>query len=160
MAADAVLACAAIDGITLHGQLPAPGHDELLFWSRRSGLPASVLRRGAPRQAHNRHRGKYATGDVGEWKSFYFRGPEKTLNVRARNLSEFLRIAAEIDDGIWEYHLRAGDYEAWFRHVIRDDALADEARDVMLKPNLPVAESRRLVTNAIERRYVLDHVVA
>ncbi|MGE3985422.1 MAG: HAD-IIB family hydrolase, partial [Dehalococcoidia bacterium] len=46
---------------------------------------------------HHRHKRKYATGDVGEQYSFYFRGPNEELNLPARNLIEFLRIARGID---------------------------------------------------------------
>lgn len=154
-AADAVITCAALDRVDLPEQIPTPGHDEILFWSRRSGLPPSILSREAPRQAHNRHSGKYATGDLGPWKSFYFRGPGKSLNARASNLSEFLRIAATIDDSVWEYHLQAGDFEEWFRHVIRDDDLADEAAAIAGDANASPFASRTRVADAIRRRYVV-----
>ena len=155
-AADAVIACAAVHGITLPERIPTPGHDEILFWSRSSGLPPSILRRQAPQQTHNRHSGKYATGNLGPWKSFYFRGPDKSLNARAHNLSEFLQLASTVEDAVWEYHLRAGDYEAWFRHAIRDDALADETAIVAKDPGASPAATRRRIADAIRRRYVVD----
>ena len=65
-----------------------------------------------PRQAHNRHTGKYAVGDIGERESFYFRGPRNALNLRAPNLLRFLQIAEEVDDATWQHHLRAKNYSA------------------------------------------------
>ena len=70
---------------------------------------------------------EYAEGDVGPVLSFYFRGPEAGLNLRAQNLIIFTQIAEGLDDETWSYHLRRGDYSRWFREVIKDAELADEA---------------------------------
>ena len=43
-------------------------------------------------------------------KSFYFRGPENALNLRAQNLMIFLQMAAGVDEATWLHHLHAGDY--------------------------------------------------
>lgn len=134
-------------------QLPAA--DEMLCWSRRSDHPLRILRREKPRQAHNRHSGKYAMGDVGERASFYFRGPGD-LNLRARNLSEFLRIADESPEAVWMHHLRAADYSAWFRNVIRDDDLADGAAAVEADQAIGFAESRARIGSAIRDRYIVS----
>ena len=104
--------------------------DEIAFWSLRSGQPPSAVLIEAPRQVHKRHTGKYAVGNVGERESFYFRGPRNALNLRAPNLLRFLRIAQEVDDATWEHHLRAKDYSAWFRYVIKDEDLAGEAAQI------------------------------
>jgi hypothetical protein len=48
--------------------------------------------------------------DVGEWQSFYFRGQGNAINVRAQNLMQFLQIAEQVEDAVWESHLRANDY--------------------------------------------------
>jgi HAD superfamily hydrolase (TIGR01484 family) len=125
-------------------------NDEFLFWSRTAPMPV-ILRQEPPRQVHNRHSGKYATGDVGEWRAFYFPGP----NVHAHNLVEFLRIADQIDDDNWQRHLRAGDYSAWFRHVIRDDVLAEKTAAIEKDLALSSQESRRRVRQAICNRYII-----
>jgi len=48
-----------------------------------------------PREKQKRHVRKYAEGELGEDKSFYFRGPEGALNLRAQNLSTFLQLASD-----------------------------------------------------------------
>jgi HAD superfamily hydrolase (TIGR01484 family) len=126
---------------------------EVLFWERGSGkapVPVVVER---PRQAHKRHTKKYAEGDLGEDKSFFFRGPRNQLNLRVQNLRLFIQIADGVDDATWEHHLRAGDYSAWFRMSIKDDQLADEAAAVEEDRSLDAAESRRRIADAISRRY-------
>ncbi|MBO0904145.1 HAD hydrolase family protein [Jiella sonneratiae] len=133
--------------------LPVPGVDEILYWKPASGGPVLCLTVPKPLQIHRRHRGKYAVGDVGAARSFYFRGPRKAMNRPAHNLYRFLDVAAEIDDATWEHHLRAGDYSAWFRHVIRDEDLAVEAARIEGDAALPPQESRRRIRKAVWRRY-------
>ena len=127
----------------------------MLVWVPDSGLPIRAVRRDVPRQAHDRHTGKYALGDVGEQRSFYFRGSDNALNRRARNLAEFLRIAAEIDDATWQHHLRAGDYSAWFRNVIMDETLAQMTAVVEGNTSLDARESRRRIRDAVRNRYLI-----
>jgi hypothetical protein len=85
--------------------------------------------------------------------SFYFRGPERKLNLRAHNLTMFSRLASGVDDETWTHHLRGGEYSAWFREVIKDDELADEVAEIEADRGLPPAESRKQVTEAVSRRY-------
>jgi hypothetical protein len=66
--------------------------------------PSTVERR--------RHIRKYAEGRPGEDKSFYFRGPERALNLRAHNLLLFPQLDDGVDDATWLHHLRQGDYAA------------------------------------------------
>jgi hydroxymethylpyrimidine pyrophosphatase-like HAD family hydrolase len=131
---------------------PRPGKDEVLYWERGGGPPVPVLVAG-PRQAHRRHTRKYAEGDLGPDKSFFFRGPENRLNLRVQNLRLFVQVAEGVDDATWEHHLRSGDYSAWFRTSIKDDALADEAAAVEEDRSLDAAESRRRIADAIAKRY-------
>ncbi len=133
--------------------LPRLAGDEFILWTPASGRPPAILRQEPPRQAHHRHKGKYATGDVGEERSFYFRGPKRDINLRARNLVEFLRLGDEVGDAVWEHHLKAGDYSAWFRNVIRDDVLARQASDAEQDPSLSPTASRRQIKQAVTRRY-------
>jgi hypothetical protein len=65
--------------------------------------------------------------EVDDEHAFYFRGPEKELNVPARSLVEFVSIAEQADDTVWSYHLVRGDYSRWFRDVLRDEGLAERA---------------------------------
>ncbi len=80
-----------------------------------------------PAQIHRRHLGKYAVGDVGQVKSFYFRNSTGIVS-RACNLFEFLERSDELDDASWLHHLTREDFTTWFRHMIKDDELADLAR--------------------------------
>ncbi len=108
-----------------------------------------------PKHHHLRHKRKYARGDVGEDKSFYFRGPRGALHLRAQNLVLFVQIGAGVDDDTWEHHLRAGDYSRWFREAIKDEALADDTATVEHDRALGPAETRSRIRAAIEERYTL-----
>ena len=125
---------------------------QALFWSRRL-RQLRVVSTIRPRQERQRHSRKYAEGDLGEDKSFYFRGPEGELNLRAQNLTMFLQIADGIDDRTWLFHLRAGDYSRWFRDMIKDSELADEITAIESDEARSPSESRRRVKEAVERRY-------
>lgn len=130
-----------------------PGHEEVIYWRPQASEPPACIKVAGPLQIHRRHRGKYAVGDVGAFNSFYFRGPRKSMNQPAHNLYRFIEIAADVDDRVWEHHLRAGDYSAWFRHVIRDEDLAVEAERIERDGALPPQESRRRIRKAVWRRY-------
>jgi hypothetical protein len=90
---------------------------------------------------------------MGEDKSFYFRGPEGKLNLRAKNLEVFLQLADGVDDETWSHHLRQGHYSQWFREVIKDDALAAEVERIERAPDLSARESRALLRERVEERY-------
>src|SRR5262249_9127012 len=66
----------------------------------------------APRSMRERllHVRQYAEGELSPDQSFYFRGPESKLNLRAQNLKTFLQLAEGVDDDTWMFHLRKGDY--------------------------------------------------
>jgi hypothetical protein len=96
---------------------------------------------------------KYAAGELGPDKSFYFRGPEEKLNLRAQNLQMFLQVADGVDDGTWLHHLRQGDYSRWFRGAIKDPELAEEAARIEADPAADAAASRGRLRDAIEQRY-------
>lgn len=134
---------------------PPHGHDDIVYWSPRSGDPPKAIQIEAPRQVHKRHTGKYAMGDVGERASFYFRGPRNAVNLRASNLMEFVKLAREVDDATWEHHLRAKDYSAWLRYVIKDGELAGEVAQIEADMSLDYRKSRRRVIDAICRRYAV-----
>jgi hypothetical protein len=99
---------------------------EAWFW-RRPEKRAVRFRPAQPHSERRRHQRKYAEGSLGPEKSFYFRGPEGKLKLRAQNLAVFLQLAEGVDDATWLHHLRRGDYSRWFRESIKDEALAVEA---------------------------------
>ena len=129
---------------------------QALLWQRRPEARDPLwLRTVAPRSEHRRHIRKYATGELGEDKSFYFRGSAGQLKLRAQNLVLFIQLAAGVDDETWTHHLRNHDYSRWFRDAIKDEGLASEATGVEGDANLTPEDSRRLIKAAIERRYTL-----
>jgi HAD superfamily hydrolase (TIGR01484 family) len=126
---------------------------EALVWD---GKQPPFRMTGAPARSElRRHRRKYAEGDVGEEKSFYFRGPDGKLNLRTQNLFLFNQIASGLDDETWLYHLRQRDYSRWFREVIKDDDLADQAERIERDEGLSAEDSRGQIAELIEERYTL-----
>jgi hydroxymethylpyrimidine pyrophosphatase-like HAD family hydrolase len=123
---------------------------EAYFWH---GGRAQVITIDPPKGEHRRHIRKYAEGELGDDRSFYFRGPEKKLNLRAQNLMIFLQIAAGVDDETWLHHLREGDYSRWFEEAIKDPDLAKEARSVEGDESLDAATSRERISEMVTRRY-------
>ncbi|HET6468303.1 MAG TPA: HAD-IIB family hydrolase, partial [Geminicoccaceae bacterium] len=100
------------------------GPGEALMWDCRAGAEPLCFEVAGPRGERRRHVRKYAEGELGEDASFYFRGPENRLNLRAHNLHLFVQIGAGVDDDTWLHHLRAGDYSRWCRESIKDEELA------------------------------------
>jgi HAD superfamily hydrolase (TIGR01484 family) len=129
----------------------SPGEALVWFRARNELLPKVALERS--RSEHNRHKRKYAQGAIKEDRVFYFRGPEKKLKLRAANLLTFIQLSAGVDDNTWLFHLKQGDYSAWFRHSLKDASLADEAERVERDPSLSPQRSRELIKNSIEARY-------
>lgn len=156
-AAEALRAFGEAVGAHLPATLPAtsePG--EALLWRRRPTAPDPIwLRTVRPRSEHRRHVRKYATGELGEDKSFYFRGPAGQLNLRAQNLGLFIQLAAGVDDETWVHHLRNRDYSRWFREAIKDEDLASEAAGVEGDLSVSPKDGRALITAAIKRRYTM-----
>jgi len=106
-----------------------------------------------PKTELRRHRRKYAAGELGEDKSFYFRGPGGKLNLRAHNMNMFAQLAEGIDNETWTHHLRNSDYSRWLRGSVKDQAIADEVGIIEQDRELEPSESRGRVLEAIRRRY-------
>src|SRR5262245_20483030 len=128
---------------------------ELLLWKLAGGDPVEHLRAIPSRSERRRHLRKYAEGDLGESRSFYFRGPEGKLNLRAQHLVLFLQVADGVDDDTWRHHLERHDYSQWFREAIKDEELASEVAAIEARPGLDARESRDLVRTAISQRYTV-----
>ncbi|MCG7506910.1 HAD-IIB family hydrolase [Mesorhizobium retamae] len=140
--------------------MPKPDDDEVLFWRPRDKKKAITVKAIEPKQSLKRHSRKYAEGELDEAGSFYFTGPEKAMHLRAHNLIIFTRMAEGVDDATWEHHLRAGDYSKWFRHQIRDKDLAKETAAAEKDETLSAQESRKIVLDAIRRRYTAPATAA
>jgi HAD superfamily hydrolase (TIGR01484 family) len=126
-----------------------------LAWFKTTGEQPFTFRIAPGKMERRRHVRKYAEGQLGEDKSFYFRGANQKLNLRAQNLILFTQIAEGVDDETWMFHLQQGDYSGWFREAIKDEGLADEAAQIEKRADLSAAESRDLIKEAIEQRYTL-----
>lgn len=112
------------------------------------------MRPQAGRAERIRHRRKYAEGDL-RWHSFYFRGPDDRLNLKAQNLAVFCQLAEGVDEQTWMFHLRRGDYSAWFRHAVRDDYLADATEQIERRNDVEPWQSRQIVLDLVQARYTL-----
>jgi len=154
---DTLRAFAEAGGDHLPRTLPSiAGAGEALIWRRRPGTSDPVwVRTFQPKAEHRRHVRKYATGDLGEDRSFYFRGAADQLNLRAQNLGLFMQLADGVDDETWLHHLQQQDYSRWFREAIKDEELASEAAAIETQPGPSPRESRELIKAAIERRYTM-----
>jgi hypothetical protein len=101
-----------------------------------------------------RHHRKYAEGNM-RHRSFFFRGQGDRHNLRAQNLAVFSQIADGIDEDVWLFHLRRGDYSRWFRRSVKDNYLADQTERIEKRQDLQPAETRELVRSLIDSRYTL-----
>jgi hypothetical protein len=128
---------------------------EAWVWLRGEAKPPFRLRIAPSRTERRRHSRKYAEGELSPDRSFYFRGAEGRLNLRAQNLILFLQLADGVDDETWIYHLRQGDYSRWFQDCIKDQTLAEEARRVEVMADISPQESRDLIRKVIEEHYTL-----
>jgi hydroxymethylpyrimidine pyrophosphatase-like HAD family hydrolase len=129
---------------------PLPSGEGLL-WQPGAAAPVR-FRAAVPESDRRRHVRKYAEGELPPERSFYFKGPQGKLNLRAQNLQLFLQLADGVDDATWTHHLRRGDYSRWFREMIKDDGMADAAAGVESE-SLPPRESRERIRALIEERY-------
>ena len=134
-------------------RLPPHTEDHRLAWIVRVGSAPVPFRVREPTVDRRRHQRKYSQGELGEDISFYFRGPDGRLNLRAQNLELFMQLADGVDDDTWRFHLEHHDVSRWFRAVIKDESLAAEAADVEGRRDLSPAESRARIRAAIEHRY-------
>lgn len=130
-----------------------PGDNEVLVWDvRNSSVPVAIQpQRG--KKLSPRHSRKYMEAELPEDRSFYFRGPDQKLNLRAQNLKLFIQTAAGVDDATWLHHLHLKDYSRWVREALKDESLADEIAGVEESYRDSAAESRTQISSAIERRY-------
>jgi hydroxymethylpyrimidine pyrophosphatase-like HAD family hydrolase len=141
-------------GIDMRRAAAPKENGEVLLW--RAGTEGlRSVRVHPPAQEHRRHTRKYAEGNLPPERSFYFRGRNAQLNLRAHNLLQFLELAEGVDEATWAFHFGRGDYSRWFREGIKDPTLAAEAEVVEQAPPRSRGETLRELRSAIERRYTL-----
>ncbi|MDF2755238.1 MAG: hypothetical protein K0S94_823 [Nitrospira sp.] len=128
---------------------------EAVLWRVAAGQSPQPFMMTVSRMERRRHRRKYAEGELPPERSFYFRGPEGKLNLRAQNLIMFRQLADGVDDETWLHHLRNGDYSHWMETAIKDRSLAQVVHEVEDMPDVSAHDSRQRVASAIEERYTL-----
>lgn len=130
------------------------GTGDVVCWFVHGGqdpFPMKVLRGQAERI---RHRRKYAEGDL-RHKSFFFKGPDGRLNLKAQNLALFCQLAEGVDADTWMFHLRRGDYSKWFGVSVKNPDLAAAVRQIERDPHAEPHATRAAVRQEIEARYTL-----
>ena len=126
---------------------------QALLWRLDEPEPEGVIRLEPGSKHRLRHRRKYAEGLLIPERSFYFRGPQNALNLRAHNLVLFVEIAEGVDAGTWQYHRERGDYSRWFEKEIGDPDLAAQARQIEQDASLDAAASLARIKAAVQERY-------
>jgi HAD superfamily hydrolase (TIGR01484 family) len=129
------------------------GLGKIVAWMFGEGAGAQNITVEPGKLELKRHRRKYAAGELGEDKSFYFRGPEGKLNLRGQNLQMFIQLAKGVDDETWLYHLRGGHYSQWFRESVKDQSVGEEINKIERDGNANAAESRARIIEIIEKNY-------
>ncbi|HTI90559.1 MAG TPA: HAD-IIB family hydrolase [Puia sp.] len=124
--------------------IPRLAEGEICVWERGGSVSPFVVRYNQPHQLLQRHKKKYAQGDMGN-NSFIFTGEERRLHLVANNLLLFLHIAEGVDIETWLYHLHRKDFTNWFRKTIHDEDLAKAGE-----------EAEQMKDTAASRRHVLD----
>jgi hydroxymethylpyrimidine pyrophosphatase-like HAD family hydrolase len=142
-----------VHGLGLPTGTPLERGESAIAW-RDPDRPAVRFRVSPRRVEHRRHIRKYTEGELPPDRSFFFRGPDNAMNLRAANLVRFVELADGVGDPTWAHHLRTGEYSGWVREMIKDPELAAEIQELE-RANLPPAESRQRVLDAIRRRYAV-----
>jgi HAD superfamily hydrolase (TIGR01484 family) len=131
----------------------APKSGEALAWFAKSGQKPLLLEPVRGSRERIRHVRQYAEGELSPQQSFFFRGPQSKLNLRAQNLRSFLQLAEGVDDETWMFHLRRGDFSSWFKTIIKDEELAREAAEIECDEAASPADSRERIREAVDGRY-------
>ena len=128
---------------------------EALLWDKDLDDPPTIITLEPTRTERRRHVRKYAEGSLGEDRSFYFRGPQGKLKLRAHNLIVFTDLADGVDDESWLFHWQRGDVSKWLRSCIKDEPLAEKVAEQEREVRDDPTESRKRVRQLIEQFYTL-----
>jgi hypothetical protein len=128
---------------------------DALLWSRAGKAPPLLLKLEPSKAEHRRHVRKYAEGQLPEDRSFFFRGPEGKLKLRAPNLITFMELGDGVDDDTWLFHLQRHEVSQWLREAIKDDELADKVEAIETEDADDPDTSRRQIRKLIEEVYTL-----
>ncbi|HWK03216.1 MAG TPA: HAD hydrolase family protein [Puia sp.] len=133
-------------GESVPGDIPFLAEDEICVWERNSPRPPYKVRFRLPSQLQQRHKKKYAQGNMDK-NSFVFTGRENKLRLKANNLMVFMQMAEGVDPDTWLYHLHRKDYTNWFRHAIHDEELARVGE-----------EAEKIKDPRASRKHILDFI--
>lgn len=128
---------------------------DALLWNRSAAAPPLLVRLEPSKIEHRRHLRKYAEGELPEERSFFFRGPEGKLKLRAPNLITFMELGDGVDDDTWLFHLKRHEVSRWLREAIKDEDLADKVAEIENEDASDAEASRREVRKLIEAVYTL-----
>ena len=126
---------------------------QVIFWPLSGNGALTRVEITPSSDEARRHKRKYAGGELPPDRSFYFKGPEGKLNLRAQNLNTFIQLAEGVDDETWLHHLRRGDYSKWMTKNIKDKDLAADVAEIESHQTASGKESRARVVEAINKRY-------
>ena len=134
--------------LAMPANIPQLSEGEICVWRLDNAQPPFKARYQLPHQLSQRHKKKYAAGDMGD-NSFVFTGGDGRLHLVANNLMLFAHIAEGIDPDTWSWHLRRQDYTKWFRDTIHDEELAGIAEKATTDP----ATARQEILSFINSKY-------
>jgi HAD superfamily hydrolase (TIGR01484 family) len=126
-----------------------------LLWHKSGSGQAGLITLEPTQTERRRHLRKYAEGSLGEDRSFFFRGPEGKLKLRAHNLIVFTDLADGVDEDTWLYHWKRGEISDWVRTCIKDEPVAEKIAALEREVPDDADESRKRVRELIEETYTL-----
>lgn len=137
-------------GLKIPDGIPLLDDDEVCIWERDIPRPPYKAKFHLPRHLQQRHKKKYAQGDMGD-NSFVFTGRDKRLHLKANNLLLFMHLAEGIDTDTWLFHLNRKDFTKWFRYSVHDEELAvvGEEAEKLKDPEV----SRKKIMDFIAQKY-------
>jgi hypothetical protein len=131
-----------------------PKGEALLWHQDREDAPVHFAIEPSTTE-RRRHVRKYAEGELPEDRSFYFRGSEQKLNLRAPNLIAFTQLADGVDEDTWLFHWKRGDVSGWLGRSVKDEELTSEVRKLEKTVPDDARASRKAVRELIEKKYTL-----
>jgi hydroxymethylpyrimidine pyrophosphatase-like HAD family hydrolase len=125
---------------------------EAVVWMRRTDVAPYPYVMQPSEAERKQHRRRLVEGQLPPERSFYFRGAQKKLNLRAQNLPLFIQIGMGVDAETWLHHLQQGDYSRWLQESVKDPRLAAEVAAV--EANDQDAESSRARIAAVLENFM------
>ncbi|HVV05767.1 MAG TPA: HAD-IIB family hydrolase [Puia sp.] len=130
--------------------VPILGENEIAVWESERKRPPYKAKIKLPSQLLQRHKKKYAMGDM-SYNSFIFTGPENRQHLVANNLMMFVHLAEGIDAETWMFHLGRKDFSRWFEHTVHDAELAEVGREA--EGMNEVTASKKHIIHYINQKY-------